>query len=66
MAILYAPLNGAWEVLTFRATTTPLIVLAKSRADANPTNAAPLGMRAKGGAVAQATLTASFGVLAKT
>ena len=66
MAILYAPLNSAWEVLTFRATATPLIVLEKSRADANPTNAAPLIMLAEGGAVAQSTLTASFVVLAKT
>ena len=66
MAKQYAPLNGAWEVLTLGATATPLIVLAKSRADAHPTNAAPLVMLAEGGAVAQSTLTASFVVLAET
>ena len=52
MAKLYAPLNGAWEVLTFRAIVALLIVLAKRGGSAYPTCMAPLIVLAESGAVA--------------
>ena len=65
MAKLWAPLHGAWKVLTFGALTALPVVLAKSAAVAQSTLLACLVVLTKAGAVAHSTRRAFLVMLAE-
>ncbi len=65
MAKLWEPLNGAWEVLTFRVTVALLVMLAESGATAQSTRIAFLVVLARRGSVELPTLLALRVVLAE-